>query len=275
MDLLLIGTALLLAVLVVIQVWQSVNRSMTPMTLTELRRRINALHHDNVGHQPAGLSEWAQRMVERCRSLMIRRGSSVRTGGLAGLGIMLLALLVWVGGRDVPPSNDLEPVQVLATVVSGSLPTVDPKAAEPDPARLDLGPSVSEQGVGTLLVPEVFVPDEAQTPRLSVARSGVGTDVVDRELVGRADRFAVGTRLTFWTHVTDGRPGDMVRHIWFHENSTVGVVDLAVGSPSWRTYSRRLVTAGDWVVEVWDVEERVLARHEFRCDSWRPPTPRG
>ena len=268
MDLLLIGTAFLFAFLAVI-VWQSVRSG--PLTGTELRRRINALHHDNIGHQPAGPSAWAPRMVERCRFLMIRRGRSVRTGGFTGLGITLLALLVWAGGRYVPPSHDLEPVQVPPTVVSGSLTTVDPTAAEPDPARLargaavlDRGTAVLEQGVGTRLVPEVLVTDDAQTPRLSVARSGVGTDVADRELVGRSDSFAVSTRATFWTHVTGGRPGDMVRHVWFHENRTVGAVDLAVGSPSWRTYSRRPVTEGDWVVEVWDVAERVLARHEFR-----------
>ena len=230
MDLLLIGTAFLFTFLAVI-VWQSVRSG--PLTGTELRRRINALHHDNIGHQPAG--------------------------------------------RYVPPSHDLEPVQVPATVGSGSLTTVDPTAAEPDPARLargaavlDRGTAVLEQGVGTRLVPEVLVTDDAQTPRLSVARSGVGTDVADRELVGRSDSFAVSTRATFWTHVTGGRPGDMVRHVWFHENRTVGAVDLAVGSPSWRTYSRRPVTEGDWVVEVWDVAGRVLARHEFRVLAYNP-----
>ena len=188
MDLLLIGTAFLFTFLAVI-VWQSVRSG--PLTGTELRRRINALHHDNIGHQPAG--------------------------------------------RYVPPSHDLEPVQVPATVGSGSLTTVDPTAAEPDPARLargaavlDRGTAVLEQGVGTRLVPEVLVTDGAQTPRLSVARSGVGTDVADRELVGRSDSFAVSTRATFWTHVTGGRPGDMVRHVWFHENRTVGAVDLAL-----------------------------------------------
>ena len=109
MDLLLIGTAFLFTFLAVI-VWQLVRSG--PLTGTELRRRINALHHDNIGHQPAG--------------------------------------------RYVPPSHDLEPVQVPATVVSGSLTTVDPTAAEPDPARLargaavlDRGTAVLEQGVGT------------------------------------------------------------------------------------------------------------------------------
>ena len=268
MDFLLIGIAFLLVFFTVILVWQSVSRSMTPMTLMELRRRINALHDDNVGHQAAGPSQSTQRMVERCRFLMIRRGNSVRTGGFAGFGIVLLALLVWVGGRYVPPSNDRDPVQVLATVGGDSLPTVDLRTAEPDPARLELDTFITKQGFGTRLVPEVLVTDEAQTPHLSVARSGVGTDVVDRELVGRTDSFAVGTRVTFWTHVTGGRPDNpdnMVRHVWFHENRTVDAVDLAVGSPSWRTYSRRPVTEGDWVVEAWDVEGHVLARHEFSC----------
>ena len=50
----------------------------------------------------------------------------------------------------------------------------------------------------------------------------------------------------------------------------VGAVDLVVGSPSWRTLSRRLLTPGsegDWVVEVRDAEGHVLARHAFRCEG--------
>ena len=90
-------------------------------------------------------------------------------------------------------------------------------------------------GLGTSLVPEVLLAGETQTPQLSVARSGVGANVVNRELISQSDTFAVSTRAAFWTHVTGGRPGDLVRHVWFHEDKQVGFVDLAIGSPSWRT----------------------------------------
>ena len=108
----------------------------------------------------------------------------------------------------------------------------------------------------------------ALAPRLAVTRSGVGTDVADQQLVGQSDMFAVGTRVAFWTHVTGGRPGDTVRHVWSHDGRTASAVDLPVGSPSWRTQSRRTLAAGaegTWVVEARDPEGRVLARHEFRC----------
>ena len=104
--------------------------------------------------------------------------------------------------------------------------------------------------------------------RLVVTRVGVGTDVVDQQLVGRSDAFAVGTRIVFWTHVTGGRHGDTIRHVWSRQGSTADAVDLPVGSPSWRTQSRRTLGAGaegDWVVEARDPQGRVLARHEFRC----------
>ncbi len=104
---------------------------------------------------------------------------------------------------------------------------------------------------------------------LAVPQSGVGTDVVDRQLVGRADTFRVGTRVVFWTQIVGGRPGDSVRHVWLHNGQTIGIVELPVGGPSWRTQSRRTMApdaSGSWVVEARDSEGHVLARHEFRCE---------
>ena len=178
-----------------------------------------------------------------------------------------------VGERSVAPRNETGPVLPPARVVSGAHRTLDAQPARPEPARLELVTAGRGEVLRSPLAPEVPAADDARAPRLSVARSGVGTDVVDRELVGRSDTFAVCTPVAFWTHVTGGRPGDMVRHVWSHENRTVGVADLAVGSPSWRTHSRRTLAPGaegDWVVEVRDVEGRVLGRHEFRGeDQWR------
>jgi DUF2914 family protein len=97
----------------------------------------------------------------------------------------------------------------------------------------------------------------------------VGTDVVDRELVGRSDTFHLGTGVIFWTFVTGGRPGETIRHRWTHKGRTAGVVDLRLAGPSWRTQSRRTLvpgTEGEWVVEALDSAGRVLVRHEFRCE---------
>jgi cytoskeletal protein RodZ len=105
---------------------------------------------------------------------------------------------------------------------------------------------------------------------LVVPQSGVGTDVVDRQLVGQSETFSVGTRVVFWTRIVGGGYGDSVSHVWLHNGRTTGVVNLPVDGPSWRTQSRRTLATdaeGTWVVEARDSDGRVLARHEFRCES--------
>jgi hypothetical protein len=56
--------------------------------------------------------------------------------------------------------------------------------------------------------------------------------------------------------------------VWFHDGTLVGGASLAVGSPDWRTQSRRLLDpSGVWVVEARDSEGHVLARHEFHASA--------
>lgn len=101
---------------------------------------------------------------------------------------------------------------------------------------------------------------------ISVNDSGVGTDVVGRELVGRSETFAAGARIVFWTLVTGGQAGDTIRHTWFHRGRTVATVKLPVSGSTWRTHSQRMLapgTDGEWVVEAQDDGGRVLARHAF------------
>ena len=260
--------AAILLVFLAVVMWQSVRR---PMTGSELRWRLKALNDGHTGRDATGASRGVRRVVER-RQLqpVIGRGTVARVSGVAGLTIMLLVGLVWVGERYVALSDETGPVLPAARVVSGARRTLDPNAARPEPAGLELVTA----GLGELfrspLAPDVPAAAAARPPHLSVARSGVGTDVVDRELVGRSETFTVCTRIAFWTHVTGGRSGEIVRHVWFHENRTVGVAELVVGGPSWRTHSRRTLAPGaegDWVVEVRDVEGRVMARQEFRCEQ--------
>jgi cytoskeletal protein RodZ len=203
-----------------------------------------------------------------------------RVGGFAGVAVTLLVGLTWVATHRFTRSDETVPIRASeppARGVSGSAQVavdraqvaVDRKEASATPPRL--GPAgTADLGEGRLSPLDVEAPAEnvAGAPRLLVTRSGVGTDVVDQQLVGRSDTFAVGTRVAFWTQVTGGRPGDTVRHVWSHHGKAAGAVDLPVRGSSWRTQSRRLLAAGaegDWVVEARDPEGRVLARHEFRC----------
>jgi hypothetical protein len=115
---------------------------------------------------------------------------------------------------------------------------------------------------------QIPIPDRHEAPTMSVYDSGVGTAVIDRQLVGRADAFAAGTRVVFWTLVTGWRAGDTIRHVWVHQGRRVATVKLPIRGASWRTHSQRPLPPGadgEWVVEARDDAGRVLARHVFRC----------
>ncbi len=154
---------------------------------------------------------------------------------------------------SVPPSSPPTP----ADVPSSTAP-VESEVVQQRPAAAFEG------------LPPADAPGDVADPRglsrLTVAGSGVGTGVVERELVGQADRFMVGSKVVFWTHVRGGRAGDTIDHVWFRDGTLVGAASLMVGSPDWRTQSRRLLDpSGVWVVEARDAEGHVLARHEFQA----------
>ncbi len=108
------------------------------------------------------------------------------------------------------------------------------------------------------------------TDALQIHEHGVGTGLANRRLVGQADRFPEGTRVSFWNLVLGGQPGHVIRHVWFHEGHAVMRADLPIGGPRWRTYSRLLLpegSAGRWAVEARTSDARLLVRDEFLCTA--------
>lgn len=109
--------------------------------------------------------------------------------------------------------------------------------------------------------------------RLTVSESGVGTGIVERQLVGRSDGFPEGAWVFFWTRVVGGESGDVIRHVWSHEGRLYMNAVLEIGGPHWRTYSSYRLSAdslGSWTVEARGADGAVLAREEFLCS----PPPR-
>jgi hypothetical protein len=141
-----------------------------------------------------------------------------------------------------------------------------------EPSRIDrVGRRVAVLALAALAA--VGVPGTEGEVR--VTDSGVGTAVVERELEGRADRFAEGTKVWFWTRVADGA-GQSVRHVWLHEGRERHVFDSRPRSADWRTWSNKMLhpgSTGAWVVEARDENDRVLARQEFRCEPPDPEAP--
>ena len=189
---------------------------------------------------------------------------------IVSIAIVVLAGGVWAGARRLgyPAEVTSAPLShadaVASDIVAKSGAISEPAARMPTESEVRLPDSEKELPKA----PEIEAPEARQTPTLiSVNDSGVGTDVVDRELVGRSETFAMGTRIVFWTLVAGGRPGDTIRHVWFHRGQTVATVRLPVAGANWRTHSQRMLgpgADGEWVAEAQDEQGRVLARHAFR-----------
>jgi cytoskeletal protein RodZ len=204
--------------------------------------------------------------------------TALRVGAVIGGVLALLAAVVWFAVPHFTHRGDLQQLgahPLPNVVVDGSGPSAIEISASP--AELSQGAKLPHPATGEAVERarpaeppvEAVRSDSDRGARLSIDSFAVGTDVVDRRLVGESHTFAVDTRVAFWTLVAGGRAGDTVRHVWIHQGRTVGAVELGVGSAHWRTYSWRTLTPGsegDWVVEARDAEGRVLAQYSFRCE---------
>src|SRR5262245_7502472 len=73
--------------------------------------------------------------------------------------------------------------------------------------------------------------------RASVSAQGVGTRIVDHNLVGASDQFTEGDRVWYWTRIEGGTNGETIEHVWIHEGVEVNRVQVELGGPHWRTHT--------------------------------------
>ncbi len=191
-----------------------------------------------------------------------------RTIAAVAGGAAILLLAVWGiaamsgGGESVDELGANQPPPARPESAGPVTPAVEERPSEPDPEpRIAETPKPAE----TAPVDVIEEPLGALPPsELIIAAFGLGTDVVDRRLIGASDRFAEGSAAVFQTRVTGGRKGESIRHVWLREGRTVQATELELGGSHWRTHSRKtLWGTGSWTVEVRDGNGRVLASSEF------------
>jgi cytoskeletal protein RodZ len=155
------------------------------------------------------------------------------------------------GPENVEPEPDSTIAAVAPALPKGRAPSEDAPPANPAPANGDEENSQKTRASG-----------------LSVPDSGTGSAVIARQLEGRSSSFTVGDKVWFWTLVSGGTPGLIVRHVWLHEGRMVSSVEITLGGPHWRAHSYQTLTAdaaGEWVVELRDDRDVTLARETFNC----------
>jgi hypothetical protein len=259
---------------------------------------ILAAYHVQEVRRGVGTPERDQRMLQEL-SHLVGRGAEV-AGPLALLrrpqvglaaavvSLALLGTVGWLlarsGTRGSPSRTALAPARTgpVPTPVAPPVPPSRPGGLGAPPAR----PTASPGGVAVPPRPRPPAPVAAggagpqtkppaatrRTDTLQVSDFGVGSDVVDRRLVGRADRFTAGTRVSFWTLVVGGQPGHVVRHVWYQGGRAVMRTELPIGASHWRTRSSLVLPggcAGPWTVEARTSDGRLLARNDFVCEGRR------
>ncbi|MFQ5719078.1 MAG: DUF2914 domain-containing protein [Acidobacteriota bacterium] len=199
-----------------------------------------------------------------------------------GLAVGLALVVSWLWWRGLTaPSTGAPDVIVSADEPAAGVESAAPTTGPPSrdeapggalPARTLPAPPPSPRSSGTRApisaAPPVSPPAAAPTSLLRVSESHLGTGVVHRQIVGESDRFVEGSQVYFWTRAIGGEPGTILTHVWLHDGTPVATVNLALGGPHWRTYSRKTLrgpAAGRWSVEARDGAGRVLARGTFDC----------
>jgi transcriptional regulator with XRE-family HTH domain len=165
--------------------------------------------------------------------------------GFLGTGLWLLARAQGAPERPAPIAIEPPAVRARPTLPAPTKPETEP------PGR-----------------PTLSVDEPPEPPPFTVSGYGVGTGVVDHQLVGRNDQFVEGTQVWFWTRVVGGESGDVVHHIWMHDGQIAMASELPIGGPHWRTYSHLTLPpggVGTWSVEARTSGGRTLAQQEFVC----------
>jgi len=98
----------------------------------------------------------------------------------------------------------------------------------------------------------------------------VARDVVDRQPTEGGEVFPADVgHLVCWTRVSGAEPGSRIEHVWIHEDREVGRVELEIGGPGWRTWSRKSIPAGwtgSWRVDVVGPDSEILTSVPFRVE---------
>ena len=102
---------------------------------------------------------------------------------------------------------------------------------------------------------------------LQVEVATVSKDLIDRAPVEAGSSFPASVgKLFCFTKITGALNPTHVTHVWFFDGTERARVELEVNSPSWRTYSSKIIEnheAGAWRVEVVDSAGNVLQTLNF------------
>jgi len=116
--------------------------------------------------------------------------------------------------------------------------------------------------IGLLALSVEIQAQEASSLRVEFATISKG--VVSHEAIGAGTSFPASVgKLYCLTKMVNVKGPGKITHIWYHGSTERARITLAVDSPSWRTYSSKIIRPqemGEWHVDVLNPEgEKLLS----------------
>jgi hypothetical protein len=109
---------------------------------------------------------------------------------------------------------------------------------------------------------------------IEVADAVMCLDVQGRQPVEPGESFAADVgKVWCWSKIKDGQ-GTTISHVYYHDGEEKAVVNLAIRSPLFRTYSSKRILpswTGPWRVDIVDTNGNVLKSLDFTIGEMAAP----
>jgi hypothetical protein len=101
---------------------------------------------------------------------------------------------------------------------------------------------------------------------VEVTEAVVCRDVQEREPVDSGESFPADVgKVWCWSKIKDGE-GTKIKHVYYYDGEEKAVIELSIGSATWRTYSSKRILSswtGQWSVDIVGEDGAVLKSLEF------------
>jgi hypothetical protein len=109
---------------------------------------------------------------------------------------------------------------------------------------------------------------QAGQTQLEASDIVVTTGIRDRMPVDTVRSYAASVDALYcYSRITGAGKDVTISHVWYHDGREVARVVLPVGSPNWRTWSKKRVPItgrGNWRVDVLDEQGGLLGARKFQ-----------
>jgi hypothetical protein len=167
------------------------------------------------------------------------------------------------------PDTTVAETATTETAAAATTKTEEAAATETEEAtetKAGEAPTTETEKSYTAKADEVTTTETGESEHLAVVDLKLTGEVKDREPVEPTTSFTKGTKVYSWVRLLVKEPETSVKMKWYHDGTLVHTSDsVKVKKASgWRTWLYKTVdTAGNWKVEVVDIDDKAIHSQDF------------